>query len=93
MDSHYMPRKKAGYSIDERCVEALRVLAERTGKSINEYLETLVFSHAQIHGVIGSDEKPLGERRGGKRIGAFGKKSTTAIEADQDSPSEGETIV
>ena len=93
MDSNYMPRKKAGYSIDERCVEALKVLAGKTGKSINEYLESLVFSHAQIHGVIGSDEKPLGERRGGKRLGAFRKPTTPIGATEEVTPSEGETIM
>ena len=86
-----MPRKKAGYSLDQRCVDALKVLATRTGKSINEYLETLVFTHAQINGVIAPDEKPLGEKRGsakGERRG--GRKKITNSEESLELP---ETVV
>jgi hypothetical protein len=62
-----MPRKNAGYRLDERCINALRELAKRTGKSVNEYLEDLLFQHGKINGVIAPDEEPLGETRGGKR--------------------------
>jgi len=62
-----MPRKNAGYRLDERCIDALRELAKRTGKSVNEYLEDLVFQHGKVNGVIAPEEEPLGETRGGKR--------------------------
>lgn len=65
-----MPRKNAGYRLDERCIESLRVLAKRTGKSVNEYLEDLLFTHAKINQVIPPEAEPLGETRGGKRSGA-----------------------
>jgi hypothetical protein len=62
-----MPRKNAGYRLDDRCINALKVLAERAGKSINEYLEELLFAHGKLTGVIDKDAKPLGETRGGAR--------------------------
>ena len=62
-----MPRKNAGYRLDERCIEALRELAKRTGRSVNEYLEDLIFTHAKINSVIPPEAEPLGETRGGKR--------------------------
>jgi len=62
-----MPRKNAGYRLDERCIDALRELAKRTGKSVNEYLEDMIFQHGKINGVIPPEEEPLGETRGGKR--------------------------
>ncbi|MBN8563447.1 MAG: hypothetical protein J0L70_23195 [Leptolyngbya sp. UWPOB_LEPTO1] len=65
-----VPRKNAGYRLDERCIDAIKELANRTGKSINEYLEDLIFQHGKINGVIPPDAEPLGETRGGKRLGA-----------------------
>ena len=54
-----MPRKNAGYRLDERCIDALRELAKRTGKSVNEYLEDLVFQHGKVNGVIAPDEETI----------------------------------
>jgi hypothetical protein len=62
-----MPRKNAGYRLDERCISALKVLAERTGVSVNEYLEKLLFEHAKVQQVIPSGEERLGETRGRKK--------------------------
>jgi prolyl-tRNA editing enzyme YbaK/EbsC (Cys-tRNA(Pro) deacylase) len=62
-----MPRKNAGYRLDERCISALKVLAERTGVSVNEYLETLLFEHAKVQRVIAPSEERLGETRGRKK--------------------------
>jgi hypothetical protein len=76
MTAAEMPRKNAGYRLDERCIAALKVLATRTGKSVNEYLEDLLFNHAKIHEVIPPDAEPLGETRGGKRAGAGKPKGT-----------------
>jgi hypothetical protein len=73
-----MPRKNAGYRLDERCIEALKVLAARTGKSANEYLEEMLFTHAKIHSVLPPDAEPLGETRGGKRSGAGKPKASPA---------------
>ena len=70
-----MPRKKAGYSLDTRVIEAVQALAERAGKSANQYLEKLLFDHAQLSGAIPPEEKPLGEIRGGKREGSGKKKA------------------
>ncbi|MCY6491925.1 hypothetical protein [Leptolyngbya sp. GGD] len=72
-----VPRKNAGYRLDERCIEAIKELANRTGKSINEYLEDLIFQHGKINGVIPPEAEPLGETRGGTRKGA-GKKAKSA---------------
>jgi hypothetical protein len=73
-----MPRKNAGYRLDERCISALKVLAERTGVSVNEYLENLLFEHAKVQRVIPSDEQRLGETRGRKKEGAGKPKKTQA---------------
>ena len=62
-----MPRKTAAYRLDERCIEVVKLLAAKTGKSLNEYLEDLLFTHGKINGVIAPDEKPLGETRGKKK--------------------------
>lgn len=62
-----MPRKNAGYRLDERCISALKVLAERTGVSVNEYLENLLFEHAKVQRVIDPHEERLGETRGRKK--------------------------
>lgn len=78
-----MPRKNAGYRLDERCIDALRELAKLTGKSVNEYLEELVFQHGKINGVIPPEEQPLGETRGGKRQGA-GKPKQSQAETQAD---------
>jgi hypothetical protein len=70
-----MPRKNAGYRLDERCISALKVLAERTGVSVNEYLENLLFEHAKVQRVIPTDEERLGETRGRKKDSSAGKRS------------------
>lgn len=67
MNTAQMPRKNAGYRLDDRCIDALKVLATRTGVSVNEYLEKLLFEHAKVHGVISSNEDRLGETRGRKK--------------------------
>ena len=67
MNTAQMPRKNAGYRLDDRCIDALKVLATRTGVSVNEYLEKLLFEHAKVHGVIQSNEDRLGETRGRKK--------------------------
>jgi hypothetical protein len=83
MNAAEMPRKNAGYRLDERCIDALKVLAAKTGKSVNEYLEDLLFSHAKINGVIAPGAEPLGETRGGKRPGA-GKPKKSSDDTDHD---------
>ena len=71
MNTAQMPRKNAGYRLDDRCIDALKVLATRTGVSVNEYLEKLLFEHAKVHGVIQSNEDRLGETRGRKKTTDF----------------------
>lgn len=80
-----MPRKNAGYRLDERCIEALKVLAARNGKSANEYLEEMLFVHAKNYSVLPPDAEPLGETRGGKRSGAGkprGKAEGDAVDSE-----------
>jgi hypothetical protein len=67
MNTAQMPRKNAGYRLDDRCIDALKVLAKKTGVSVNEYLEKLLFEHAKVHGVIPSSDDRLGETRGRKK--------------------------
>ena len=67
MNTAQMPRKNAGYRLDDRCIDALKVLATRTGVSVNEYLEKLLFEHAKVHGIIPSKEGRLGETRGRRK--------------------------
>lgn len=85
MNTLDMPRKKAGYSLDERVIAAIKMLADKTGKSANAYLEDLLFLHAKINNAIPSDAEPLGElRSGGKRTNAGRKKTSEAEEPDGD---------
>ena len=89
MNTFEMPRKKAGYSLDTRVIEAVQALADRAGKSANQYLEKLLFDHAQLSGAIPSEEKPLGEIRGGKRSGAGKPKNNPTsndVEASDQDP-------
>ena len=88
-----MPRKKAGYSLDTRVIEAVQALAERAGKSANQYLEKLLFDHAQLSGAIPPEERPLGEIRGGKRSGAGKpKKSQDSITPNANDNAEDNAI-
>jgi hypothetical protein len=85
MNALEMPRKKTGYSLDTRVIDAVQVLADRAGKSANQFLEKMLFDYAQLNGVIGEEEQPLGEGRGGKRPGAGKpKRSPTDGFADVD---------
>jgi len=87
MNALEVPRKKTGYSLDTRVIDAVQVLAERAGKSANQFLEKMLFDYAQLNGVIGEKEQPLGEGRGGSRSGA-GKKRRSPNDAE---PIGGET--
>ena len=79
MNTAQMPRKNAGYRLDDRCIDALKVLATRTGVSVNEYLEKLLFEHAKVHGVIPSKEGRLGETRGRRK--ASGPETSVEVGA------------
>ncbi|MCY6492107.1 hypothetical protein [Leptolyngbya sp. GGD] len=85
MNTIAVPRKKAGYYIDERIIEALKELAQRTGKSVNEYLEELLFIHCKIQGVIPPDAEILKDLRGGKRPGAGKPKKTESASSTEES--------
>lgn len=84
MNALDMPRKKTGYSLDRRVIDAVQVLADRAGKSANQFLEKMLFDYAQLNGVIDEKEVPLGETRGGKRSGAGKPKQTDNKEECQD---------
>ena len=75
MNALEMPRKKTGYSLDTRVIDAVQVLADRAGKSANQFLEKMLFDYAQLNGVIDEKEQPLGEGRGGRREGSGKKRS------------------
>ncbi len=62
-----VPRKKANYLIDERCIAAIAQLARRQNMSANRFVENLFFEMAKAEGLIPNDAEPLGETRGGDR--------------------------
>jgi hypothetical protein len=84
MNALEMPRKKTGYSLDTRVIDAVQVLADRAGKSANQFLEKMLFDYAQLNGVIDEKEQPLGEGRGGKRPGAGKPKRSPTDEPPID---------
>ena len=63
-------RKTKSFKMDEKLLTFLEMLAESTGTSTNNYLETLVFRHCQGKGLIPFSEKPPVGGAGGKRAGA-----------------------
>jgi hypothetical protein len=66
-----MPRKPKTYKLDERLIEALEVLAERSGhSSTGSFVESVLWKYCQGQGVIGLAAEPSLETRGGKRPGA-----------------------
>jgi hypothetical protein len=78
-----MPRKKAGYYIDERVIEALKAIAARTGQSANDIVERLGFDYAKMMGELPPDAEPLkGNLSGGKRSGAGRKPKKSEQESD-----------
>ena len=62
-----MGRKRRTYNIDERLIEALAKMAAAKNASANRFLENILWEKATADGFISSDEKPLGETRGGDR--------------------------
>ncbi|MGD1866103.1 MAG: hypothetical protein ACFB0D_16265 [Phormidesmis sp.] len=67
MTSAQMPRKRRTYTIDERLIDALAKMAAAKNASANRFLENILWEKATADGFIDSDEKPLGETRGGDR--------------------------
>jgi hypothetical protein len=63
-------RKNKCFKMDERLLSFLDTLAEGTGTSTNNYLETLIFHHCQGKGLIPFTEQPPVGGKGGKRTGA-----------------------
>jgi hypothetical protein len=70
-----MPRSDKEFRLDDRILEALKRVKEKTGMSVNSYVENLLFHHLKGAGEIPMTEQPLPEARGGKRSGA-GKPKT-----------------
>ena len=91
MSTLEMPRERSSYRIDARIIEGMKILSERRGLSINATVEELLWVHLQGMAIIPSDAERLPEQRGNakgtKPPGRWGKKP------EQDSPSEGETIL
>ena len=87
MTTSTMPRRKTGYALDTRVIDAVQVLAERAGKSSNQFLEKMLFDYAQLNGVISEHELPLGERRGGRREGA-GKPKRQPLNSEVEASNE-----
>jgi len=77
-----MPRKKRGYAIDERVIDAISRAAKKSNMSANRYLEKIMFGHMVGIGELPANAEPLGELRGGDFIS--GKKKD-----DRTSDSEG----
>ena len=86
-----MPRKPASFRIDERVLDAIAILAERSGVEPQRYLENYFFARGKELGIIAPDAEPLGETRGGKRSGAGKPKSQDGdrkSEALKEDPNE-----
>jgi predicted transcriptional regulator len=80
-----MPRSNRTFKIDDRVLEALDRLAQKSNTSANRYIETLLLSHAKQLGEIPMTAEPLGDTRGGKRQGA-GRKSRHSSESGPSDP-------
>jgi hypothetical protein len=72
----FMPRANRAFRIDDRLLEALDRLAKKGNISANKYLENLLMSHAKQVGEIPMDAEPLGDPRGGKRLGSGRPKAS-----------------
>lgn len=70
-----MPRKDKGFRLDTRIIDALANVKALTGKTANAYVEELLMANLKSLGLIGMDDPPLPESRGGKRQGAGRPKS------------------
>jgi hypothetical protein len=82
-----MPRSTRAFRIDDRLLEALDRLAQKSNISANKYLENLLMSHSKQVGEIPMNTEPLGDPRGGSRTGA-GRKSKKSEETDRASSTE-----
>jgi hypothetical protein len=65
-----MPRSDKEFRLDDRILDALKRVKDKTGMSVNSYVESLLFHHLKGVGEIPIDTEPLPEARGGKRPGA-----------------------
>lgn len=75
-------RKNKTFKLDERLLSSLDQLAERSGTTANNYLETLLFRHCQSLGLVPMNEQPPQGGRGGKRPNA-GRKPKATDEAEE----------
>lgn len=62
-----MPRKRRTFRFDERLLDALKVAAQRSNSSANNWLETLLMDELIEQGFLPKDFEPLEETRGGDR--------------------------
>jgi hypothetical protein len=76
-------RKNKTFKLDERLLSSLEQLAERSGTTSNNYLETLLFRHCQSLGMVPMNEQPPQGGRGGARKNA-GRPKVKSEDADTD---------
>ncbi len=87
-----MPRRQRMFRLDDRVLDALEKVAQKT--SVNAYVEGLLFDFLKRAGYIDPGEQPLPETRGGKRPGTGRKKKNdgdSGVNTDEvdDAPNEG----
>ena len=89
MDMQTMPRIPFTLRIDDRLVDGFKSAADKSGLSINAYMEQLLLGHLKGVGAIPIDTTPLPEGRGGKRSGAGKPKNNPTpndVEASDQDP-------
>lgn len=78
-----MPRVPFSLKIDDRLVAGFKSAANKTGLSLNAYMEQLLLGHLKGVGEIPFDTQPLPENRGGKRQNAGKPKKVDRASIDQ----------
>lgn len=64
---HMRKRKNATYRLDELIIEKIAEHAKNNDLSANKWLEDYLFNSLKSMGIIGANELPIGETRGGDR--------------------------
>jgi hypothetical protein len=78
-------RKTKTFKLDERLIAALESLAQQSGTTASNYLETLLFRHCQSQGLVPLNEHPPATKWGGKRSNAGRKKDKPSTnQADEE---------
>lgn len=63
-----MARKRRTFKLDERLLDALKDVSNRSNTSANNWLETLLIDTFKDNGALPKDFSPLVENRGGLRV-------------------------